>query len=152
MSLSHMCQTKMAMPGVPSRPSPSLSFSMATSRFLVPFTTRWNSIIYTTSPWHLCANTSCSWPYVCVSWADGSVASTPDWINFRCGVCRGLLHWVHCDIQLPLQPPCPSLATKVSLSTFLPNTHSPTPWVWYSHTPPPSLSHAHTLSGLPTFI
>lgn len=100
--------------------------------------TCWKSINYTTSPWHHRANTSCSWPYVCVS--------SLDWINFRCGVCPGLLQRVCCDFEplllllFFLQPPShPSLL--LHLPEGLLSQHA-----IFQHPTHEELSRAHTLT------
>lgn len=105
--------------------------------------TCWKSINYTTSPWHHRANTSCSWPYVCVS--------SLDWINFRCGVCPGLLQRVCCDFEpllllfFFLQPPShPSLL--LHLPEGLLSQHA-----IFQHPTHEELSRAHTLTHTHTY-
>lgn len=119
-----------------------------------PFKTCWKSIINTISPWHHRTNTSCSWPYVCVSWADGSAVLLPDWINFRCAVCLDLLQRLCCDFEpqawaLPA-PPIP-LATVPPLSSFTPPRR---PALFTRHLPAPHTrrSATDTLTHMPLLM
>lgn len=69
-------------------------------------------------------NTNCSWPYVCVSCLD--------WINFRCGVCLGLLQRGCCEAPSSSQPPpsLPLLPLVLPWSSAFPtrtHTHTQTP-------------------------
>lgn len=64
----------------------------------------------------------------------------PDWINFRCGVCPGLLHRLCCDFEPRAQtpPPTPPNAS----SPFPPSRHfssAPVP-PFSSFTPPRRLA------------
>ena len=86
------------------------------------------------------ANTSCSWPYVCVS--------VPDWINFRCGVCLALLQWVCCDFKT-LSPPPPPAATVPPPSSFTPPWRSALPT---RHLQELSHTHTHTHTHMPLLM